>query len=245
MKNHRRPKNFRSFLYRNGFYIALVICVIAAAVASYSAVSNILDNLGDNSFNILPPPVPTPLPDDTTETIVDPVVPPVVEEPADVAEVVRPAETITTEPVDDGESVINSDIFIPVHIAPVAGAVAKSFSGDELVRSITMNDWRTHNGADYAAALGTEVVAIYSGEITFVGAHDILGNMVEIRLDSGYTARYCNLAPISGLRVGERVSQGQVIGTVGNSAILENGEEPHLHFEVFHYDKRIDPQSLY
>ncbi len=221
MNKHRKERSFRAFLSRNGFYIALVACVIVAAVASYSAVSSILSNLKDENTAIQDKTDPAP------PVSVDPETPPTVED-------------------EDPEKEANSDPgMIPVYVMPVEGTVTNPFSGDELVKNQTLDDWRTHNGVDIEAAAGTEVKAIYSGEIVRAGVDPLLGNFVEQKLDTGYTVIYANLGPITGLKAGDRISQGDVIGTVGNSAIIENGEPPHLHFEVKSGDKYIDPMSLF
>ncbi len=49
-------------------------------------------------------------------------------------------------------------------VLPVSGAILQAYSGDELVYNETLGDWRTHNGVDYSAALGEEVIAPVTGQ---------------------------------------------------------------------------------
>ena len=220
----------RGFLKRNGFYIAVAAFVIAGAALSYGAITAMMD-------------IETEVPPETK--------PPVAQSAPSSAEPDEP-EPIDPQPDDKPEQgdkpvavVVAEEPLMPVHIRPLAGSLVKPFSGDELVKSETLGDWRTHNGADYAASEGDAVAAIYSGEVVRAGADDLLGNIIELELDSGYTVLYGNLGPITGLRAGDRVSQGDELGTVGRSSIIESAEEPHLHLELMSGSKRLDPETLF
>ena len=220
MNKHRKERSVRGFLTKNGFYIALVVCVIIAAVASFSAVTSILGNLrSENDTAQQQPPKTTPV-----ETA--PVDPPVIED--------------TTE-----DEEMSSDPLVPVYTLPVEdGVVTNHFSDGELVKNETLDDWRTHNGIDIEAAEGAEIKAIYSGEVVHAGYNPLLGNIVELKLDTGYTVIYANLGSVDAVKSGDLISQNDIIGTLGNSAILENGQKPHLHLEIKNGDSYIDPLSL-
>ncbi|MDX2244192.1 MAG: M23 family metallopeptidase [Leptolyngbyaceae cyanobacterium bins.302] len=87
-----------------------------------------------------------------------------------------------------------------------------------------------HSGVDLAATLGTPVLAVGNGTIAFAGQQGIYGNLVVINHAEGLQTRYAQLQNIQ-VKVGQRVSQGQTIGTVGASG-RPSSKEPHLHFEV-------------
>ncbi|NLC79278.1 MAG: M23 family metallopeptidase, partial [Ruminococcaceae bacterium] len=141
---------------------------------------------------------------------------------------------------------INAEPLIPIYTMPVAsGMPVKGFSGGELVKNETMNDWRTHDGIDIETTEGAEVYAVYSGEILRAGEDPLWGYVVELKVDTGYTAVYANLTSDIRVKAGDRVSQGDLLGFVGTTAILENAEPPHLHFEVKSGEKYIDPASFY
>lgn len=222
MSKNGKRRSFRAFLTRNGFYIAVVVCVMIAAVASYTAVSSILGNLRNENNNEQNQP--------TKPIVVPPVEPPVVEPPV----VVPPSEP-TGEDVD----------FVPVYAMPVSGGrITNPFSGEELVKNMTLNDWRTHNGVDIEVAEGTEVRAVYSGEVLRAGLDPLLGYYVEQELETGYTVIYANLKAALNVKAGDRISQGDLLGLVGTSSLLENGEKAHLHLEVKSGKTYIDPFSL-
>ncbi|RZS38361.1 murein DD-endopeptidase MepM/ murein hydrolase activator NlpD [Limnobacter thiooxidans] len=89
--------------------------------------------------------------------------------------------------------------------------------------------WKAHNGVDYAAPTGTPIMATASGTVKFSGVQNGYGNFVEIQHHSGYSTAYAHLSRFaSGIRVGQKVQQGDVIGYVGATGWATG---PHLHYE--------------
>lgn len=127
----------------------------------------------------------------------------------------------------------------------LGGAITAPFSGDELVRSKTMGDWRIHQGVDIKGELGEDVRAIASGKVMRVETDSVMGNTVTIEHSGGLVSIYANLADDITLKAGDEVKNGDVVGKIGNSAICECLEEPHLHLEVHRDGKAIDPLSLF
>ncbi len=115
---------------------------------------------------------------------------------------------------------------------PCVGRVIAECSLDDLVYCAAMDDWRTHNGIDYAAAEGESVHAAAAGTVSRVYSDDMLGATVVIDHGDGISTLYGSLADIDSVKVGASVAKGDVIGTVGKSCALEKNLEPHLHFEV-------------
>jgi murein DD-endopeptidase MepM/ murein hydrolase activator NlpD len=88
---------------------------------------------------------------------------------------------------------------------------------------------RRHEGTDYAADPGTPVMAAADGKVTQAGWAGGYGNLVELRHANGITTRYGHLQSFGrSIRVGLRVSQGDVIGYVGSTGLATG---PHLHYE--------------
>jgi murein DD-endopeptidase MepM/ murein hydrolase activator NlpD len=87
-----------------------------------------------------------------------------------------------------------------------------------------------HSGVDLAAPVNTSVLAVGSGTIAFAGSQGALGNLVVINHAEGLQTRYAQLGRIT-VKVGQRVTQGQTLGTVGVSG-RPSSKQPHLHFEV-------------
>lgn len=102
-----------------------------------------------------------------------------------------------------------------------------------------LQQWRKHEGVDFAAAMGTPIRAAGDGTVTFVGWKNGYGNTVVIRHRGRFETLYGHMSrTAAGLRAGMRVDQGQVIGAVGMTGWATG---PHLHYE-FHVDgKPTDP----
>ena len=91
--------------------------------------------------------------------------------------------------------------------------------------------WRAHRGVDYAAPLGSRVLATADGTVDFVGEQGELGNLVILQHQNRFLTYYGHLnAFAAGLAAGNKVQSGQVIGTVGMTGLATG---PHLHYE-FH-----------
>ena len=101
---------------------------------------------------------------------------------------------------------------------------------------------KAHTGVDYAAPTGTPVMSIGDGTVTSIGYEGAGGNTVRIRHNSVYTTAYLHLSRYaSGLKVGQRVSQGEVIGYVGMTGTATG---PHLDFRVWMNGSPINPLTM-
>ena len=128
--------------------------------------------------------------------------------------------------------------------APVAGQTVAEFAVDCLSYNETTRDWRTHSGLDIAAEEGAQVCAAAAGTVYSVYDDGSLGCTVVILHDGGYTTQYASLAEEVSVSPGDAVALGQPIGTVGNTALLESGLEPHVHFAVTCNGDAVDPQAF-
>ncbi|MEO8518949.1 MAG: M23 family metallopeptidase [Dermatophilaceae bacterium] len=97
---------------------------------------------------------------------------------------------------------------------------------------------RLHAGEDFAAAVGTNLVAMSTGTVTFAGQESGYGNLVKIRYWDGTITFYGHMSHLS-VNTGENVDPGEVVGQSGNTG---ESTGPHLHLEV-HPDggAAIDP----
>ncbi|MBB4952829.1 hypothetical protein H4S14_000872 [Agrobacterium vitis] len=96
-----------------------------------------------------------------------------------------------------------------------------------------------HNGVDYDAPLGSPIVAAGDGVVIKISSESGYGKYVRVKHDFGYTTTYAHISGTAkGLKVGDRVSQGQVIAFIGSTG-LSTG--PHLYYELRMGDKYADP----
>lgn len=101
------------------------------------------------------------------------------------------------------------------------------------------NTVRAHTGVDYGAPYGAAVIAVADGTIVSAAWAGAGGKQVRIRHDGGVETFYMHLSAYApGLRAGQRVSQGQMIGRVGATGTVTG---PHLHFSLRRHNQFIDP----
>ncbi|HPE16042.1 MAG TPA: M23 family metallopeptidase [Oscillospiraceae bacterium] len=127
---------------------------------------------------------------------------------------------------------------------PVPGEVQKKFSMESLLYSQTMRDWRTHSGIDLSASVGTSVKAVSGGVVDAVYQDDMMGTCVVIEHANDVKSLYANLAEQPAVKVGDRVSTGDVIGAVGDTALFESSDPSHLHLEIYKDGEAVDPETI-
>lgn len=243
-----------------GFYIALLVCVVAAGVVGYFALLNEGSNEvapgGDEDLTHTVDRVeegdalPVTAPEDTVpqpvmgeETVVIAAPMERTEDPAPTEET-EPvsAEVEETVPVDASAQSPESLARGPVTVVnPVAGEAVAVFSVDQLVYDETLGDWRTHDGVDLRAEAGSAVSSAAAGTVLSVEEDDRMGTTVTIQHEDGYVTTYASLHPEVCVMAGDAVSAGTVIGTVGTTALAEMSLGEHVHFSVTRDGEVVDP----
>ena len=128
--------------------------------------------------------------------------------------------------------------------APIKGEILREFASDSLVYSNTLDEWITHNGVDIKADKTSVVKASCKGKVVSIKNDPRYGLTVIVSHEGGYQTLYANLLTAEYVVEGEELEEGQTIGTVGNSAAFEIGDEYHLHFEVSKDGEYLNPCSL-
>ncbi|MFW5680905.1 MAG: peptidoglycan DD-metalloendopeptidase family protein [Pseudomonadota bacterium] len=115
-------------------------------------------------------------------------------------------------------------------------------SGFGMRRHPILGYQRMHNGIDFAAPTGTPIYAAGAGRLVHVGRNGGYGNYVRIDHGNGFQTAYAHMSRFArGLRSGGRVRQGEVIGYVGSTGVSTG---PHLHFEVLHNGRHVNPLTV-
>lgn len=155
----------------------------------------------------------------------------------DINDVIAPE--IPTEPAEAVE-VFSAPSFFS---KPVFGVISKNHNPDTPEFSVSMNDYRTHLGIDIEADAESEVKAIARGEVISVYDDPLMGKTVVIKHAGGYESVYMNLMENvpEAIKVGAMVEGGIVIGRVGNTALVETGDESHLHFAMTKDGEYVNP----
>ena len=221
--------NLSSFFGGAGFYIALLLCVVATGAVGYFVLFG-----GEKPVDDIPPAVTdVTAPDDSVTVEIPSLDMEETEDPAPTAEVLQPQPVAEPEP-EPVEEVVQV-------MWPLKGETVSAFSVDALQYSETLGDWRTHDGIDIAAVAGTQVVAAAAGTVMLAGEDSRLGPTVMVLQDDGYEVTYAGLQEELSVAEGDRVTAGQEIGMVGNTTLTESALGAHLHFAVSLDGEAVDP----
>lgn len=209
-----------------GFYIAVCCCAVVIAIVGYA----------------------NRIPDEETqpdEKIVQKAE--VLEVPENEKNAENVPETerkITEEPVSEEKDNVTVAKNVEVEeirfCPPVGGKVTEEYSGDELVYNEALKDWRAHSGVDFEAKMNEKVLCSAKGTVLEV-FDSSLGRCVIVDHKNGFTTMYANLNEDTAVKAGDEVEEGDVIGTVGETALGDSSDGPHLHFEMMKQGKNVNP----
>ena len=231
--------SFKAFFKQRGLYLVCLALLLVATITGVLAIRSVVNNVADltqSRKNALEEDAAWNQPDT------------IVTNPAEDVPVQTPVPTPQPSAQPSGSSASSSaqqpsgaasaggdgtggssvsSVTLPA--SPADAEPIRAFSGAELVYNETLGDWRTHNGADYAAATGDKVHAVTAGTVTSVTQDALWGTVAEIKTLDGGTWRYCGLDKAD-VKTGDEVHQGDVLGTVG-AVPSEAADQPHLHLE--------------
>lgn len=241
MKQKPTQHKLGDFMEGKGFYIVLFLCVAAIGISGYYLFSGLFAEPG--GFGTEPSAVVSgqaELEQDQEPT--DEATPPTEDGAAATATDTEEDTSSQTDPAAQEQATPDEEAAASsAYVWPIEGNVDRDFSLEVFAYDATMGDWRTHDGLDIAAELGTPVAACAKGTVTDVSTDDMMGVTVTIDHGAGMESVYANLADAVDVQVGTEVEAGTVIGTVGTSAISESADASHLHFAMREYGVFIDP----
>ena len=239
-KKHNAFEKIGTFITGKGFYLVVLVCVAAIALSGFylfrsvgsglsgeeepvSGTADIVEASGSPSPSVSPSPRVTvsPSPSPSVSVSPSPSPSPSVSPSASASPSPSPAALVFTWPVN--------------------GSIITDYCVEALAYDVTMGDWRTHNGIDIAASVGTQVMAAAAGTVTAIYEDDLYGTTIVIDHGSDLTSVYSNLAAVPSVKVGDKVTTGTVIGSVGKTASAESGLDAHLHFALYENDVAADP----
>ena len=121
---------------------------------------------------------------------------------------------------------------------PVASGFISSYFGE---RADPFDGRETfHKGVDFAGTLGSPVMAVAAGVVTWVGERSGFGKLVEINHGDGYLTRYAHNERTL-VSVGQTVKRGETVALMGSTG---HSTGPHVHFEVVRNGRQVDPLSF-
>ena len=154
-----------------------------------------------------------------------------------------PDTTPDVTPKPDEKPSTDTNALPEKFLLPVAGVLQKNHDAELQVFSPTMGDYRVHLGIDIGTVEGASVAAMADGVVAQVWEDFGMGQCVAIKHGGDAYTIYKNLSAElpSGVVIGASVKAGDVIGSVGETACVEVGEEPHLHLEMTVAGLQVDP----
>lgn len=212
-----------AFFKRNIYFVLMIVCVLAIGVIiTVAAVTGTEDDPTDTPTVVVPG-------DDDDDADEDKN-PPAVDDDddndsdGDDEQKPQPAKTFTLDGILEEYTI---DI---------------GYSDAELVFNPTQGHWATHQGVDLVAEAGTAVKCSFDGTVKTVTDDSFHGTTVVISHDGGYETTYKLLDEVS-LKVGDKVAEGDAIGTVSGDALAEMAQGAHLHLELSKDGVLVDPTS--
>lgn len=240
---------FSKFISSKGFYVAIAVCLLGAGAATWLAVDRTITGIEDNNTQMIEsenqwndypqleeaekkqpgvktPSATTPSPSASSSS----------------------AQSSSSEPAS--KPAVSSELSeapakLPdlAYVLPVKAEIINPFSNGELVKNMTLGDWRTHDGVDIAAEQGTDVLAAADGTVTSVRTDALWGTVVTIDHADGNQTIYCGLDKVTPVKEGDTVLVKQVIGRV-DGVPCEISQPNHLHFAMKRDGQWVDPLSV-
>ena len=249
MNSRGSGRKLEGFFTGKGFYIVLFLCAAVIGVSAWMmATGNETmenDPVKNNSVN---------LDDKRVETIIVPAQGSTATPGAETLAPEAPevdteglAENTESEPCSEAAAAVDDQPAVeaaaPIYVWPVAGQVERQHSTDTLSYDQTLRDWRTHEGIDIIAELGSPVVAAHSGTVESIVRDSLYGTVLTVAHGDGTRTVYANLAENPPVNTGDWIECGAVIGSVGSTALCEVSQASHLHFAITVDGAAADPMD--
>ncbi|MBC3516814.1 M23 family metallopeptidase [Neobittarella massiliensis] len=248
-KLHYGKSKFQRFFSGKGFYIALAACILGAGIASWALINGTMNDIKkqnkaigsetpsweSSDTQIVEKPV-----EDQAKPSEDSSAQQNTQSSSEPASTTSPDSSASPDAQDNSQTAPTGGF-----LSPISGETINPFSGGDLVKDATLGDWRTHNGVDIAADVGTQVISCAAGTVKSIRDDDLWGTVIEIEFEGGATGIYKAMSPETTVKEGQAVSAGDPIGTIAKSCVNESKLAPHLHFELKQDGKYVDPTGYW
>lgn len=207
-------------------YLAICCCVVIVAIVGYANRLSLKEDAPEEKIAEQIEKTPEPVAKETSQKTI-------------VEEEEKPAEETKASPAPQVEK--KQEIkFNP----PVDGKVIEEYSGDDLVYNEALKDWRAHSGVDFEAELGENVIVSAKGIVEDVFDSN-MGRCVVVDHQNGFKTMYANLDEDTTVKEGDTLNEGDVVGKVGNTALGDATDMPHLHFEMMKEEACVNPVEYF
>lgn len=246
MSKNSFKNGFVKFMSGKGFYAALAVCLIGTGAAAWVAVDRTLTSIDENNQNFTARQssssedfewgFPTTEEAGKGQSDVE-----VSSTPSSSGPAASSSLAASSAPPASSETLGQPETpSISAYMLPIDGEIFNGYSGGRLVKDVTLNEWKTHNGIDIRCEKGTKVFAAGEGVITSVYNDPLWGHTVEILHPDGLTTFYCGLSKDLLVKKDDTVSAGQTLGIV-EGVPCEVALDMHLHFAAKMDGNWVDP----
>lgn len=219
----------KKLLEKDGFYLALFVCICLIAIGGVWFTKNNVDELTSNDLFV----------NKTNENS---------KKDEDEVHLIEKDKNdsipTSTESNENLEKAKEKQENKSSKLSFLGTKVVREYSEKEPSYSKTLDLWEVHKGLDISADAGYEVKSLLDGKVVNVFKDDKHGISVKIESSNNVVVVYSNLDEETKVKKGQEVSEGQVLGTVGNTSSVESEDGAHIHVEAFKGKESIDPMSL-
>lgn len=136
-----------------------------------------------------------------------------------------------------GDAALTAEAELMTMLQPLEGTPSRGYG---FGYDATFADYRFHQGVDWQVAAGTVVQAPLAGTVTLLD-DPFYGSGIELVHQGQLVSLYYGITPAEGLSSGAEVQPGETLGKVCESPVFEDGQPPHLHWELWLDGEPIDP----
>lgn len=240
MDKKTKFQKLKNLLRKESFYVVLFLCLCvvasAAAISVRKAKENLTPPVADNSDEL-----PININDSSGTNVID--------NADQVKNTADQEKTETTKNTTEKSSTVSTTNNVKF-IKPLDGTLSRKFTyGTEMVK-VDNNNYESIKGINIAAKVGTSVVAVAEGVVEEVGNEDgdLSGWYVVIKHPNGMKSKYANLDSEIKVKKNQKVTQGAVIGKVGDTAKKFTNKElgEHLKFQMIDAKgEQVDPLKYF
>ena len=221
----------KKLLEKDGFYLALFVCICLVAIGGVWFTKNNVDELTSNDLFVNKTNENSKRDEDEVHLI---------EKETEKDDSI-PTSTVSKENLEKAKEKQENK---SSKLSFLGTKVVREYSEKEPSYSKTLDLWEIHKGLDISADKGYEVKSLLDGKVVNVFKDDKHGISVRVEGANNVVVVYSNLDEKTNVKKGQEVTEGQVLGTVGNTTSVESEDGTHVHVEAFKGEESIDPMTL-
>ena len=221
----------KKLLEKDGFYLALFVCICLVAIGGVWFTKNNVDELTSNDLFVNKTNDNSKIEEDEVHLI----------EKETEKEDSIPTSTESNENLQRAKEKQENK---SSKLSFLGNEVVREYSEKEPSYSKTLDLWEIHKGLDISAEKGYEIKSLLNGKVVNVFKDDKHGMSVRVQSDNNVVVVYSNLDEKISVEKGQEVKEGQILGTVGNTTSVESEDGTHVHIEAFKGEESIDPMTF-